>query len=229
MINLVSVSKSYRQGNENYKALHEISLNIDAGEFVAIMGPSGSGKSTLINIIGFLDNNFDGQYNFNGTVVNDLNRRDHARLRNQSVCFIFQNFKLIRNQSVGENVGLPLLYAGLKRRDIIARVNDVLEQVGLPGSYDKLPKNLSGGQQQRVAIARAIVTRPNFLVADEPTGALDSATSREILALFEELNRNGTTIIMVTHDENVARQTNRLIRILDGHLQSDMEVQHAGS
>lgn len=222
MINLVSVSKSYRQGNENYKALHEISLNIEAGEFVAIMGPSGSGKSTLINIIGFLDNNFDGKYEFNDVIVNNLNRREHARLRNQSVGFVFQNFKLIRNQSVGENVGLPLLYAGLKRRDIITRVNEVLAQVGLPDSYSKLPKNLSGGQQQRVAIARAIVTRPSFLVADEPTGALDSATSREIMVLFKELNHSGTTVIIVTHDENVARQTNRLIKILDGRLQSYM-------
>ena len=143
--------------------------------------------------------------------------------------FIFQNFKLITNQSVGENVGLPLLYAGMKRRDIFARVNDVLAQVGLPNSYHKLPKNLSGGQQQRVAIARSIVTRPNFLVADEPTGALDSATSAEIMALFKALNQDGTTVIMVTHDEEVALQTNRLIRILDGRIKSDEEVSYANT
>lgn len=213
----------------DYQVLHDINVTISAGEFVAIMGPSGSGKSTLINIIGFLDQHFDGSYVFDDVTVSKLNRKQHAKLRNQSVGFIFQNFKLITNQSVGENVGLPLLYAGMKRRDIFARVNDVLAQVGLPNSYHKLPKNLSGGQQQRVAIARSIVTRPNFLVADEPTGALDSATSAEIMALFKALNQDGTTVIMVTHDEEVALQTNRLIRILDGRIKSDEEVSHANT
>ncbi|WP_195330127.1 ABC transporter ATP-binding protein [Leuconostoc lactis] len=229
MINLVAVNKNYRQGNETYQVLNDVSLTIKSGEFVAIMGPSGSGKSTLINIIGFLDDDFDGQYTFNGVVVNQLNRQEHARLRNQSVGFVFQNFKLIRSQSVGENVGLPLLYAGFKRRDMMQRVNDVLTQVGLPDTYNKFPRNLSGGQQQRVAIARAIVTQPAFLVADEPTGALDSATSREIIALFKKLNQNGTTVIIVTHDENVACWTNRLIKILDGRLQYDAEVEHENS
>ena len=229
MINLSDVAKSYRQGGDDYQVLHDINVTISAGEFVAIMGPSGSGKSTLINIIGFLDQHFDGSYVFDDVTVNKLNRKQHAKLRNQSVGFIFQNFKLITNQSVGENVGLPLLYAGMKRRDIFARVNDVLAQVGLPNSYHKLPKNLSGGQQQRVAISRSIVTRPNFLVADEPTGALDSATSAEIMALFKALNQDGTTVIMVTHDEEVALQTNRLIRILDGRIKSDEEVSHANT
>ncbi|MCK8605817.1 ABC transporter ATP-binding protein [Leuconostoc citreum] len=229
MINLSDVAKSYRQGGDDYQVLHDINVTISAGEFVAIMGPSGSGKSTLINIIGFLDQHFYGSYVFDDVTVSKLNRKQHAKLRNQSVGFIFQNFKLITNQSVGENVGLPLLYAGMKRRDIFARVNDVLAQVGLPNSYHKLPKNLSGGQQQRVAIARSIVTRPNFLVADEPTGALDSATSAEIMALFKALNQDGTTVIMVTHDEEVALQTNRLIRILDGRIKSDEEVSHANT
>lgn len=229
MINLSDVAKNYRQGGDDYQVLHDINVTISAGEFVAIMGPSGSGKSTLINIIGFLDQHFDGSYVFDDVTVSKLNRKQHAKLRNQSVGFIFQNFKLITNQSVGENVGLPLLYAGMKRRDIFARVNDVLAQVGLPNSYHKLPKNLSGGQQQRVAIARSIVTRPNFLVADEPTGALDSATSAEIMALFKALNQDGTTVIMVTHDEEVALQTNRLIRILDGRIKSDEEVSHANT
>lgn len=229
MINLSDVAKSYRQGGDDYQVLHDINVTISAGEFVAIMGPSGSGKSTLINIIGFLDQHFDGSYVFDDVTVSKLNRKQHAKLRNQSVGFIFQNFKLITNQSVGENVGLPLLYAGMKRRDIFARVNDVLAEVGLPNSYHKLPKNLSGGQQQRVAIARSIVTRPNFLVADEPTGALDSATSAEIMALFKALNQDGTTVIMVTHDEEVALQTNRLIRILDGRIKSDEEVSHANT
>ena len=229
MINLSDVAKSYRQGGDDYQVLHDINVTISTGEFVAIMGPSGSGKSTLINIIGFLDQHFDGSYVFDDVTVSKLNRKQHAKLRNQSVGFIFQNFKLITNQSVGENVGLPLLYAGMKCRDIFARVNDVLAQVGLPNSYHKLPKNLSGGQQQRVAIARSIVTRPNFLVADEPTGALDSATSAEIMALFKALNQDGTTVIMVTHDEEVALQTNRLIRILDGRIKSDEEVSYANT
>lgn len=227
MINLASVNKSYQQGNESYQVLYDINLKINRGDFVAIMGPSGSGKSTLIDIIGFLDQEFKGRYVFNETVVSDLNRRQHAKLRNHSVGFVFQNFKLINNQNVGENIGLPLLYAGVKRRDIRLRVNEVLAQVGLNGTYHKMPPNLSGGQQQRVAIARAIVAKPSFLVADEPTGALDSATSKEIIGLFKELNESGTTIIMVTHDEKVASQAKRLIKILDGHIQSDEGVANA--
>lgn len=229
MINLQSVSKKYRQGNDNYQVLFDVNLSIEAGEFVAIMGPSGSGKSTLINIIGFLDQHFDGRYLFNDLEVNQLDRKQHAKLRNQSVGFVFQNFKLITNQSVGENVGLPLLYTGLKRRDILNRVDEVLARVGLPDSANKLPKNLSGGQQQRVAIARAIIARPKFLVADEPTGALDSTTSAEIITLFKALNQEGTTVIMVTHDEQVAQEANRLITILDGRINSDQEVLHAGT
>lgn len=224
MINLTSVNKSYRQGNGDYQVLYDINLKVKSGEFVAVMGPSGSGKSTLIDIIGFLDQDFEGSYIVNETVVSDLNRRDHAKLRNRSVGFVFQNFKLINNQNVGENVGLPLLYAGVKRHDIHVRVNKVLDQVGLTDSYYKMPKNLSGGQQQRVAIARAIVAKPSFLVADEPTGALDSATSKEIIKLFKDLNQNGTTIILVTHDEKVASQARRLVKILDGRIQSDEEI-----
>jgi len=229
MINLQSVSKKYRQGKDNYQVLFDVNLSIVAGEFVAIMGPSGSGKSTLINIIGFLDQHFDGRYLFNDLEVNQLDRKQHAKLRNQSVGFVFQNFKLITNQSVGENVGLPLLYTGLKRRDILNRVDEVLARVGLPDSANKLPKNLSGGQQQRVAIARAIIARPKFLVADEPTGALDSTTSAEIITLFKALNQEGTTVIMVTHDEQVAQEANRLITILDGRINSDQVVLHAST
>lgn len=229
MINLQSVTKTYQQGNKKYQVLFDVDLSIDRGEFVAIMGPSGSGKSTLINIIGFLDQNFSGQYLFNNLVVNDLDRNKFTKIRNQSVGFIFQNFKLIMNQSVGENVGLPLLYTGMKRREMLRRVDEVLVSVGLPDSSHKLPKNLSGGQQQRVAIARAIVTRPSFLVADEPTGALDSTTSLEIINLFKKLHREGTTIIMVTHDEKIAQEANRLITILDGRISSDHEVMHANT
>ncbi|MDR2660979.1 MAG: ABC transporter ATP-binding protein [Lactobacillaceae bacterium] len=230
MIKLTNVNKSYLQGSEKYQVLHDINLKIDDGEFVSIMGPSGSGKSTLINIIGFLDQKFKGDYVFDDIKVNILDRNEHAKLRNKSVGFIFQNFKLINNQNVGENVGLPLLYAGFKRREIKQKVDDILKQVGLPDSYSKIPTNLSGGQQQRVAIARAIVSQPSFLVADEPTGALDSITSKEIIDLFKELNHKfGTTIVMVTHDDNVAKQANRLIKILDGRIQSDKEIKHANS
>ncbi|BDR55605.1 ABC transporter ATP-binding protein [Xylocopilactobacillus apis] len=229
MIDLSEVNKSYKQGKEDYQVLYDINLKINEGEFVAIMGPSGSGKSTLIDIIGFLDQKFKGEYVFDDVKVNKLSRKEHAKLRNKSVGFIFQNFKLINNQNVGENIALPLLYAGSKRKEILKRVNEVLDQVGLKGSYHKMPKNLSGGQQQRVAIARAIVGKPNFLVADEPTGALDSATSKEIIELFKALNENGTTIIMVTHDEKVANQAHRLVNILDGRIQSDEEVQIANT
>ncbi|ETJ14728.1 MAG: hypothetical protein Q609_ECAC02569G0002, partial [Escherichia coli DORA_A_5_14_21] len=187
MINLSDVAKSYRQGGDDYQVLHDINVTISTGEFVAIMGPSGSGKSTLINIIGFLDQHFDGSYVFDDVTVSKLNRKQHAKLRNQSVGFIFQNFKLITNQSVGENVGLPLLYAGMKRRDIFARVNDVLAQVGLPNSYHKLPKNLSGGQQQRVAIARALMMEPQVLLFDEPTAALDPEITAQIVSIIREL------------------------------------------
>ena len=229
MIELSSINKSYRQGGEDYQVLHDINLKIGSGEFVAIMGPSGSGKSTLIDIIGFLDQKFEGQYVFNDVEVSKLNRKEHAKLRNRSVGFVFQNFKLINNQNVGENVSLPLLYSGSKRREILKRVNEVLEQVGLKGCYHKMPKNLSGGQQQRVAIARAIVSNPSFLVADEPTGALDSATSKEIMKLFQDLNKSGTTVIMVTHDEKIGKQAGRLVRILDGRIQSDEEVLNENS
>lgn len=189
------------------------------------MGPSGSGKSTLINIVGFLDDQFEGEYWFMDDNIQKKSRRDYAILRNQSVGFVFQNFKLIDTLSVAENIGLPLIYAGKRRKAIRSEVQQVLSQVGLPDLGTKKPRDLSGGQQQRVAIARAVITKPNFLIADEPTGALDSQTSSEILELFQKLNReNHTTIIMVTHDQQVANQSQRIIRILDGTIESDEEV-----
>ena len=194
MIELTNVNKVYRQGNQQYHVLKDISLKVTAGEFLAIVGPSGSGKSTLINIIGFLDNHFDGHYQFNKQEIGRLNQRQFASLRNQKVGFVFQNFKLITNLNVGENIALPLLYAG-KRRDEI---------------------------NQRVAIARAIVANPNFLIADEPTGALDSHNSADIMQLFTDLNRElGTTIIMVTHDDHLAQMCDRIVKIKDGQISSD--------
>lgn len=222
MIELTNVNKVYRQGNQQYHVLKDISLKVTTGEFLAIVGPSGSGKSTLINIIGFLDNHFDGHYQFNEQEIERLNQRQFASLRNQKVGFVFQNFKLITNLNVGENIALPLLYAGKRRDEINERIEAALDKVGLTGFSSKMPKNMSGGQQQRVAIARAIVANPNFLIADEPTGALDSHNSADIMQLFTDLNRElGTTIIMVTHDDHLAQMCDRIVKITDGQISSD--------
>lgn len=222
MIELTNVNKVYRQGNQQYHVLKDISLKVTTGEFLAIVGPSGSGKSTLINIIGFLDNHFDGHYQFNKQEIGRLNQRQFASLRNQKVGFVFQNFKLITNLNVGENIALPLLYAGKRRDEINERIEVALDKVGLTGFSGKMPKNMSGGQQQRVAIARAIVANPNFLIADEPTGALDSHNSADIMQLFTDLNRElGTTIIMVTHDDHLAQMCDRIVKITDGQISSD--------
>lgn len=222
MIRLENINKYYQQGDSQFHVLHDINLNIDAGELVAIIGESGSGKSTLINIIGFLDDKFEGTYYYNNEPIHDYGRKDFSKLRNENVGFVFQNFKLLRDVSVAENVALPLLYAGKKRAEIKERVSEVLSKVGLAGYENKLPKNMSGGQQQRVSIARAIATNPKFLIADEPTGALDTQTSQEIMNLFKELNREShTTIILVTHDPHVAEQCERVVTILDGHMIKD--------
>lgn len=222
MIKLENVNKYYQQGDHRFHVLHDINLQIDKGELVAIIGESGSGKSTLINIIGFLDEDFTGAYFYQGEPIHEYSRKQFSTLRNKNVGFVFQNFKLIGNLSVAENVALPLLYAGKKRREIQDRVSQVLDQVNLHGYEEQLPKNMSGGQQQRVSIARAIAAHPNFLIADEPTGALDTETSQEIMNLFKSLNRDeGTTIIMVTHDPHVAAQCERTIQILDGRIRND--------
>ena len=222
MIRLENINKYYQQGDSQFHVSHDINLNIDAGELVAIIGESGSGKSTLINIIGFLDDKFEGTYYYNDEPIHDYDRKDFSKLRNENVGFVFQNFKLLRDVSVAENVALPLLYAGKKRAEIKERVSEVLSKVGLAGYENKLPKNMSGGQQQRVSIARAIATNPKFLIADEPTGALDTQTSQEIMNLFKELNREShTTIILVTHDPHVAEQCERVVTILDGHMIKD--------
>lgn len=231
MIKLENINKYYQQGDQAFHVLHDINLSVDQGELLAIIGESGSGKSTLINIIGFLDDHFEGQYFYEGQPIHDYTRRDFSKLRNQNVGFVFQNFKLIRDVSVAENVALPLLYAGKRRGEIRERVSQVLAQVGLAGYEQQLPKNMSGGQQQRVSIARAIASHPHFLIADEPTGALDTQTSQEIMDLFKTLNQNeATTIIMVTHDPRVAQQCNRVVQILDGRITSDSgRVKHAAN
>lgn len=224
MIKLTNINKYYRQGDQRFHVLHDINLTVDQGEFVAIIGESGSGKSTLINIIGFLDDDFTGTYFYEGQPIHNYTRKQFSRLRNQNVGFVFQNFKLIREATVAENVALPLLYAGNRRREISDRVTAVLDQVGLHGYEDQLPQNMSGGQQQRVSIARAIIGYPHFLIADEPTGALDTETSQEIMDLFKRLNQDeGTTIIMVTHDPHVAAQCERVVKIIDGRVVSDSQ------
>lgn len=225
MIRLEHVNKYYGQGATRFHVLHDINLQVAAGELMAIIGESGSGKSTLINIIGFLDDDFEGNYFYNDQAIHDYTRADFAKLRNQHVGFVFQNFKLIRDISIAENVILPLLYAGVGRRQAKKTAARVLSRVGLGGYDDKLPTELSGGQQQRVSIARAIIANPDFLIADEPTGALDTKTSQEIMDLFKQLNQTQhTTIIMVTHDLRVAEQCERVVKIIDGRIVDDRKV-----
>lgn len=225
MIRLEHINKYYGQGATRFHVLHDINLKVAAGELLAIIGESGSGKSTLINIIGFLDDDFEGNYFYNDQAIHDYTRADFAKLRNQHVGFVFQNFKLIRDISIAENVILPLLYAGVGRRQAKKTAARVLSRVGLGGYDDKLPTELSGGQQQRVSIARAIIANPDFLIADEPTGALDTKTSQEIMDLFKQLNQTQhTTIIMVTHDPRVAEQCERVVKIIDGRIVDDRKV-----
>lgn len=225
MIRLEHVNKYYGQGATRFHVLHDINLQVAAGELMAIIGESGSGKSTLINIIGFLDDDFEGNYFYNDQAIHDYTRADFAKLRNQHVGFVFQNFKLIREISIAENVILPLLYAGVGRRQAKKTAARVLSRVGLGGYDDKLPTELSGGQQQRVSIARAIIANPDFLIADEPTGALNTKTSQEIMDLFKQLNQTQhTTIIMVTHDPRVAEQCERVVKIIDGRIVDDRKV-----
>ncbi|MCO4356026.1 ABC transporter ATP-binding protein [Staphylococcus agnetis] len=222
MIELINVNRSFKNGNETNHILKDIQLRIDAGEFVAIMGPSGSGKSTLINILGFIDRGYEGDYLFDGNNYQQRSDNELAAIRNRTVGFVFQNFKLIQNNTILENVSIPLLYAGLSAKKRKECVETMLHEVGLYDKEQLVPNKLSGGQQQRVAIARAIVNQPNFIIADEPTGALDSKTSQDIMTLFLKLNKEQrTTMIMVTHDPKVAAQADRVIHILDGRIQKE--------
>lgn len=229
LIELKSVNKYYQNGAQNFHVLRDINLAIDRGEFLSIMGPSGAGKTSLINLIGFIDRQYEGEYLFNGDSYQKASDNTLARIRNRSVGFVFQNFKLISNNTILENVELPLLYGGMTKRAAKPVVEQALIRVGLPNSSQKIPSELSGGQQQRVAIARALVHQPKFIIADEPTGALDTKTSAEIMQIFRDLNRNeGTTIVLVTHDPQVSLYGDRLIKILDGAITADEEVtQHA--
>ncbi len=218
MIELRDVSKIYQIGDERVRALDHANLHIAAHDFVSVIGPSGSGKSTLMNIIGCLDTADAGEYLLDGTRIEDYSETQLARVRNRKIGFVFQNFNLIPKLSAAENVELPLIYQGVRRGERARRVAEALERVGLEKRASHLPTELSGGQQQRVAIARALVTRPSLVLADEPTGNLDSHTSREIMQLFTEMHEQGNTIVLITHDSDVARQAKRVVHILDGKL-----------
>jgi len=221
LIEMRGVSKVYDMGEEKIHALRDVALTIEANEFLAIMGPSGSGKSTLMNIIGCLDRPTSGSYVLRGKEVADLPEDELARIRNQEIGFVFQTFNLLPRSAALENVELPLVYAGVGPAERRKRAVQALEDVGLTDRAKHRPNELSGGQRQRVAIARALVNRPSILLADEPTGNLDSKTGEEILLLFESLHARGQTVIVVTHEEDVARRAWRILRLRDGRVESD--------
>ena len=212
------ITKVYQMGGEAVKALNGIDLEIAEGDFLAVLGPSGSGKSTLMNIIGCLDTPTDGEYFLHGRRIGNLSEKELARIRSREIGFIFQSFQLLPRMDALHNVELPLIYAGLPGRERIRRAQEMLCRVGLEDRMHHRPNQLSGGQQQRVAIARALSTNPTLLLADEPTGALDQATGKQVLSLFQELCNEGHTIIMITHDRHIAAYSRRVVRILDGEL-----------
>ncbi len=218
MIDMKDISRVYQIGTEKVYALNRATLHIDQGEFVSIIGPSGSGKSTLMNIIGCLDIADSGEYLLDGTPIEDYTENELAQIRNRKIGFVFQSFNLIPKLNTEENVELPLIYQGVRQAERRARVAEALQRVGLENRAKHLPTELSGGQQQRVAIARALVTRPALILADEPTGNLDSRTSEEIMQLFHELHAQGNTIVLITHNDEVARQAARTVHIRDGKL-----------
>ena len=218
MIDLKNVSRIYQIGTGKVRALDRATLHIDEGEFVSIVGPSGSGKSTLMNIIGCLDMADSGTYLLDGIPIEDYTESELARIRNRKIGFVFQNFNLIAKLTAEENVELPLIYQRVGKAERRARVAEALERVEMSGRARHLPTELSGGQQQRVAIARAIVTRPSLILGDEPTGNLDSKTTEEIMGIFRELHGQGNTIVLITHDRDIASQASRIVNILDGKL-----------
>lgn len=222
MIKITNICKYYGRGKDKFQALKDINLEIKKGEFVAIMGPSGSGKSTLMNIIGLLDKNFEGSYKLNDVEVKNYNDEKLSLFRNESIGFVFQSFNLLPRLNAFRNIELPLLYGPkISKSERNTRVSKTLENVELLTHKDNLPKEMSGGQKQRIAIARALVNKPSFILADEPTGALDSKTGKSIMELFVKLHEEGKTIIIVTHDINIASYADRLITILDGTILKD--------
>ncbi len=218
------LGRHYRMGDSVVHALREVDVQIERGEYAAIMGPSGSGKSTLMNIIGCLDTPDEGEYELNGRLVSNLGDRELAKVRNEEIGFVFQTFNLLNRTTAQHNVEMPLIYAGVGRKARNDKAVALLDKVGLADRMQHRPSELSGGQRQRVAIARALVTAPSMLLADEPTGNLDSTTASEIMDLFDELHDGGNTIVLVTHDEHVARHANRVIRLLDGRVVSNGSI-----
>lgn len=221
IIAVEKLAKIYQVGSQEVHALRSVDLEIDKNEFVALMGPSGSGKSTLMNIIGCLDTPSKGSYMLNGNDVSHMDDDELADIRNREIGFVFQTFNLLPRYSALENVALPLIYKGVGKEKRIKRAEEVLEQVGLKDRMDHKPNELSGGQRQRVAVARALVNHPSIILADEPTGNLDTKTSYEIMALMDQIHQSGNTIILVTHEEDIAEHAKRIVRLRDGMVESD--------
>ncbi|PWS33705.1 ABC transporter ATP-binding protein [Pedobacter paludis] len=223
LITIKEIGRKYVIGTEVIHALKSVSLDINKGEFVALMGPSGSGKSTLMNILGCLDTPSSGTYILNGTNVSHMSDDALAEVRNKEIGFVFQTFNLLPRSTSLDNVALPLIYAGASKKDRDARASQALENVGLGNRMDHKPNELSGGQRQRVAVARALINNPSIILADEPTGNLDTKTSIEIMALLEEIHSKGNTIILVTHEEDIAQHAHRIVRMRDGLIENDYE------
>ena len=222
IIKTENLTKDYETGTQVVSALKGINLSVEKGEFLSIMGPSGSGKTTLMNIIGCLDSPTNGSYYLNDKSVSKLDDDELAKIRNEEIGFVFQSFHLLSRNTAFDNVMLPLKYAGISKEEATKKSNDVLDLVGLSNRSKHTPAELSGGQQQRVAIARALVNEPSILFADEPTGNLDSNTGQEVMKIFKDLNENGQTIILITHEDSIAKQSNRIITIMDGLIKSDL-------
>lgn len=219
LVKLIRINKIYQLDQEvEFQALKDINLTIDRGEFVGIIGPSGSGKSTLMNILGLLDKPSSGLYELDGMDVSKLSQEEAAKTRNEKIGFVFQSFNLLPRTSALDNVALPLIYSEVSKSERLKRSIEALRQIGLGDKLSSKPSQLSGGQQQRVAIARSLINNPEIILADEPTGNLDSKTSQEIIDLFKKLNREGRTIVLITHETNIAKQTKRIIKIKDGEI-----------